>query len=111
MRPRRLRNRVLRLRGRRDLRARLRSYFRSERQRPQVFRLHLRFELADRGANKAFCPEDVVLPAVDGRAHLHLSGYVLLDNGSRPAGLAALALAKAAGWTTSVDPQAANHIP
>lgn len=67
--------------------------------------------LADRGANAAFCEADVRLPSVTGRAHLHLSGYVLLDAGSRPAGLAALAQAKAAGWTTSVDPQAANHIP
>ncbi len=67
--------------------------------------------LADRGANAAFSPRDVQLPVVSGRAHLHLSGYVLLDSGSRPAGLASLAAAKAAGWTTSVDPQAANHIP
>ena len=67
--------------------------------------------LADRGANKAFSPADVQLPTVQGRAHLHLSGYVLLDDGSRPAGLEALEKAKAAGWTTSVDPQAANHIP
>ncbi len=67
--------------------------------------------LADRGANAAFAPEDVVLREVAGRAHLHLSGYVLLDSGSRPAGRAALKRAKAAGWTTSVDPQAANHIP
>ncbi len=65
---------------------------------------------ADRGANKAFCPDDVDLPSTAGRAHLHLSGYVLLDNGSRPAGLAALAAAKDRGWTTSVDPQAALHI-
>lgn len=67
--------------------------------------------LADRGANAAFCEADVRLPSPTGRAHLHLSGYVLLDTGSRPAGLAALARARAAGWTTSVDPQAANHIP
>lgn len=67
--------------------------------------------LADRGANAAFCPEDVILPAVTDRGHLHLSGYVLLDEGSRPAGLASLERARAAGWTTSVDPQAANHIP
>lgn len=67
--------------------------------------------LADRGANKAFSPDDVALPDIQGRAHLHLSGYVLLDDGSRPAGLDALKKAKAAGWTTSVDPQAANHIP
>jgi sugar/nucleoside kinase (ribokinase family) len=67
--------------------------------------------LADRGANAAFAPDDVVLPPVTGRAHLHLSGYVLLDSGSRAAGRSALEKAKAAGWSTSVDPQAANHIP
>jgi len=39
--------------------------------------------------------------------HLHLSGYVLLDAESRPAGIAMLAAARAAGLTTSVDPQAA----
>ncbi len=67
--------------------------------------------LADRGANKAFSAADVVLgePA-EPRQHLHLSGYVLLDDDSRAAGLHALATAKAAGWTTSVDPQAARHI-
>jgi len=66
--------------------------------------------LADRGANAAFSVDDVTLPAIEGRGHLHLSGYVLLDDGSRPAGLAALELARSAGWTTSVDPQAAVHI-
>jgi len=66
--------------------------------------------LADRGANAAFSVDDVRLPAITGRGHLHLSGYVLLDDGSRPAGMAALELARQAGWTTSVDPQAAVHI-
>jgi len=66
--------------------------------------------LADRGANAAFSVDDVTLPSIEGRGHLHLSGYVLLDDGSRPAGLAALELARSAGWTTSVDPQAAVHI-
>ncbi len=66
--------------------------------------------LADRGANAAFCVDDVSLPPVRGRGHLHLSGYVLLDEGSRPAALAALRLAKQAGWTTSVDPQASTHV-
>jgi len=66
--------------------------------------------LADRGANAAFCVDDVQLPAVTGRGHLHVSGYVLLDEGSRPAGLAALDLARRAGWTTSIDPQATEHI-
>jgi sugar/nucleoside kinase (ribokinase family) len=66
--------------------------------------------LADRGANQRFAPEDVTAEALAGASHLHLSGYVLLDPPSRAAGLAALAAAKEAGLTTSVDPQAAAHI-
>ena len=67
--------------------------------------------LPDRGANAALCPADVELPThAEPRQHLHLSGYVLLDAGSRPAALRALELAKAAGWTTSVDPQTTGHI-
>ena len=65
---------------------------------------------ADRGANSAFAVPDVDLPGLDAPGHLHVSGYVLLDEGSRPAGLAALSLAREAGWTTSVDPQASVHI-
>ena len=61
--------------------------------------------LSDRGAAARLQPAD--LPALDGADHLHLSGYVLLDPTSRPAGLAALAAARAAGISTSVDPQAA----
>jgi ribokinase len=56
--------------------------------------------LADRGANLHLRGDDVPLPA----GHLHLSGYTLLDDGPRPAGLAALAAARAAGCTVSVDP-------
>ena len=66
--------------------------------------------LSDRGANAALCPDDVTLEPVTGRGHLHLSGYVLLDSASRPAGLAALQRAMTMGWTTSVDPQAASHL-
>ncbi|WP_199199221.1 carbohydrate kinase family protein [Amycolatopsis sp. CA-128772] len=66
--------------------------------------------LADRGANQRFAPADVTPEALEGASHLHLSGYVLLDPPSRAAGLAALAAAKEAGLTTSVDPQAAAHI-
>jgi sugar/nucleoside kinase (ribokinase family) len=62
--------------------------------------------LADRGAAARLAPADVALPA--GTRHLHLSGYVLLDDSSRPAGLAALAGARRSGLTTSVDPQAAE---
>ncbi len=59
--------------------------------------------LTDRGANLALSPAD--LPEelfVDG-AHLHLSGYVLLDPETRPAGLAALAMAHSRAMTRSVD--------
>ncbi|WP_290057995.1 carbohydrate kinase family protein [Amycolatopsis solani] len=66
--------------------------------------------LADRGANQRFAPEDVTPGSLAGASHLHLSGYVLLDPPSRAAGLAALAAAREAGLTTSVDPQAAAHI-
>jgi ribokinase len=63
--------------------------------------------LPDRGANLALAPAD--LPPelfVDGN-HLHLSGYVLLHDGPRAAGLRALELARAAGMTISVDPASA----
>lgn len=72
--------------------------------------------LPGRGANGALRADDVrgaieVLDAFGaGMPHLHLSGYVLLDPGSRPAGLEALAQARARGWSTSVDPQAAALI-
>jgi sugar/nucleoside kinase (ribokinase family) len=61
--------------------------------------------LSDRGAAARLAPAD--LPDVRGFDHLHLSGYVLLDVSSRPAGLAALAAARAAGVPASVDPQVA----
>jgi sugar/nucleoside kinase (ribokinase family) len=60
---------------------------------------------SDRGASALLSPAD--LPDLDGADHLHLSGYVLLDPSSRPAGLAALAAAARAGLTRSVDPQCA----
>ena len=63
----------------------------------------------DRGANKAFSVADVDLASLGLPAeplpHLHLSGYVLFDAGSRAAGLESLRQARALGWTTSVDPQ------
>jgi sugar/nucleoside kinase (ribokinase family) len=63
--------------------------------------------LPDRGANLALSEAD--LPAalfVQGN-HLHLSGYVLLHDGPRAAGLAALERARAARMTISVDPASA----
>lgn len=68
-----------------------------------------RMMLPDRGANRSFGVADVDLPSLGlARAptpHLHLSGYVLFDAASRPAGLEALRQARELGWTTSVDPQ------
>ncbi|MFC5287769.1 carbohydrate kinase family protein [Actinokineospora guangxiensis] len=66
--------------------------------------------LPARGANARLSPADLSPDVLPGAAHLHLSGYVLLDASSRPAGLHALAAARAAGLTTSVDPQAAALI-
>jgi sugar/nucleoside kinase (ribokinase family) len=58
--------------------------------------------LADRGANLALRADDV--PPLAPGGHLHLSGYTLLDEAPRPAALAVLAAARAAGCTVSVDP-------
>ncbi|MGZ4478705.1 MAG: carbohydrate kinase family protein, partial [Nocardioidaceae bacterium] len=65
----------------------------------------------DAGANAALSPSDLPAdllgPDRPGNAapvHLHLSGYTLLTEGSRPAALAALRRARAAGQTVSVDP-------
>ncbi len=63
--------------------------------------------LADRGAGARLHETDLPAAALADATHLHLSGYVLLDTESRPAGIAMLAAARAAGLTTSVDPQAA----
>jgi sugar/nucleoside kinase (ribokinase family) len=63
--------------------------------------------LADRGAGARLAATDLPAELLAGARHLHLSGYVLLDEGSRPAGIAMLTAARNAGLTTSVDPQAA----
>jgi ribokinase len=61
--------------------------------------------LCDRGANHLLTPSDVdkALSTLDGLRHLHLSGYTLLDDSSRPAGRYALRAAAERGLTTSVD--------
>ena len=63
--------------------------------------------LPDRGANAALEPADLPIDEFAEGKHLHLSGYTLLDPGSRPAGLVALEHARAAGMTISVDPASA----
>ncbi|MET0415962.1 MAG: PfkB family carbohydrate kinase [Actinoplanes sp.] len=61
--------------------------------------------ITDRGAALLLDSADVTaaIEAVEDARHLHLSGYPLLHEGSRAAGLAALAAATAKGLTTSVD--------
>ena len=66
--------------------------------------------LADRGANARLRGSDLTSVLLEDAQHLHLSGYVLLDPKSRTAGIEMLALARGAGLTTSVDPQAAALI-
>jgi sugar/nucleoside kinase (ribokinase family) len=68
--------------------------------------------LTDRGANLLLSEADVAA-AIDGvadLAHLHLSGYPLLDARSRPAGRHALGLAAGQGLTTSVDAASAGPL-
>ena len=60
--------------------------------------------LPDTGANATLGPQHLPQEPFRPGAHLHLSGYTLLNEGSREAGLTALALAEAAGMTVSVDP-------
>jgi sugar/nucleoside kinase (ribokinase family) len=70
--------------------------------------------ITDRGASLLLDPAHVttaITDAVVTRAgHVHLSGYPLLDPASRPAGLAALAAARARGLTTSVDAASADPL-
>lgn len=65
--------------------------------------------LSDRGAAARLDAGDLAPELLAG--HLHLSGYVLADESSRRGGVAMLAAARAAGMTTSVDPQAAAGLP
>ncbi|MFI7637562.1 carbohydrate kinase family protein [Nonomuraea sp. NPDC049400] len=59
--------------------------------------------LSDPGANAALSPEDLPRDLFTGGSHLHLSGYTLINEGSRDAGLAALDMARRSGMSISVD--------
>jgi sugar/nucleoside kinase (ribokinase family) len=56
----------------------------------------------DPGANDA-----LLIDGLPEGTHLHLAGYTLLREGSRAAGIRALAQARARGMTTSLDPSSA----
>lgn len=66
--------------------------------------------LPDRGAGRNLTPAGLDPALLRDAKHLHLSGYMLLDEETRETGLAMLAAARDAGLTTSVDPQAAALI-
>lgn len=59
--------------------------------------------LTDRAASARLQPTDLPAELFAADAHLHLSGYTLLHEGSREAGRQALWLARRAGMTVSVD--------
>ena len=61
--------------------------------------------ITDPGACLRLDPADVSAAVKDApdAGHLHLSGYPLLNEGSRPGGFAALAAARERGLTISVD--------
>jgi ribokinase len=63
--------------------------------------------LPDAGANDGLTTEDLPDSLLGRGGHLHLAGYALLRDGSRPAARAAIERAKAAGMTVSVDPSSA----
>jgi len=59
--------------------------------------------MSDPGANAALSPDDLPKDLFTPGCHLHVSGYTLLNTGSRQATLAAIAMARRAGMTISVD--------
>ena len=59
--------------------------------------------LSDPGANAALSPDDLPKDLFTPGSHLHISGYTLLNEGSRSATLAAFSHAQRAGMTVSVD--------
>jgi sugar/nucleoside kinase (ribokinase family) len=59
--------------------------------------------LSDPGANAALSPDDLPQDLFTPGGHLHVSGYTLLNAGSRQAALAALSHADRAGMSISVD--------
>jgi len=59
--------------------------------------------LSDPGANAALSPDDLPKDLFTPGCHLHVSGYTLLNTGSRQATLAAISMARRAGMTISVD--------
>jgi sugar/nucleoside kinase (ribokinase family) len=58
----------------------------------------------DAGANDALKEEDLADELIEAGGHLHVAGYALLREGSRPAARAAIRRALRVGMSVSVDP-------
>ncbi|PSL00664.1 sugar/nucleoside kinase (ribokinase family) [Murinocardiopsis flavida] len=65
--------------------------------------------LSDPGANAALQPEDLPRDVFGPDAHLHVSGYTLINEGSRRAARVALRHGRESGMSISVD--AGSHAP
>lgn len=65
--------------------------------------------LSDPGANAALQPEDLSRDLFGPDGHLHVSGYTLINEGSRRAARVALRLARESGMSISVD--GGSHAP
>jgi sugar/nucleoside kinase (ribokinase family) len=63
--------------------------------------------LPDPGANAFLAPSDLPDSLLEAGGHLHVTGYSLVRPGPRPAALAAISQAAAAGMSVSVDPSSA----
>jgi sugar/nucleoside kinase (ribokinase family) len=63
--------------------------------------------LPDPGANAALAVTDLSDSLLAAGDHLHVTGYSLVRPGPRPAALAAISRAAAAGMSVSVDPSSA----
>jgi sugar/nucleoside kinase (ribokinase family) len=59
--------------------------------------------LSDPGANAALSPDDLPKDVFTAGSHLHISGYTLVNEGSRPAAVAAMERALQADMSVSVD--------
>ena len=59
--------------------------------------------MSDPGANAALSPDDLPKDLFTPGCHLHVSGYTLLNEGSRPAAVTAIDYARRADMTISVD--------
>jgi sugar/nucleoside kinase (ribokinase family) len=59
--------------------------------------------MTDRGVNAQLTLDHVATVLEDSLDHLHLSGYTLLDDATRPIATAALEMARSKGATASVD--------